>query len=95
MGIVFVVDHFSPVELNWWVNDADFRRPETQARKRRKFPRIKGEQSVVPLSSRLRTGQGRDIHGNTNFPYLSVAYSGARGRNRTTDTRIFNPLLYP
>ena len=20
---------------------------------------------------------------------------GARGRNRTTDTRIFNPLLYP
>ncbi len=21
--------------------------------------------------------------------------SGARGRNRTTDTRIFNPLLYP
>ena len=22
-------------------------------------------------------------------------FSGARGRNRTTDTRIFNPLLYP
>ncbi len=21
--------------------------------------------------------------------------SGAQGRNRTTDTRIFNPLLYP
>ena len=21
--------------------------------------------------------------------------NGARGRNRTTDTRIFNPLLYP
>ena len=21
--------------------------------------------------------------------------TGARGRNRTTDTRIFNPLLYP
>lgn len=26
-----------------------------------------------------------------NFSFLS----GARGRNRTTDTRIFNPLLYP
>ena len=23
------------------------------------------------------------------------ALNGARGRNRTTDTRIFNPLLYP
>ena len=22
-------------------------------------------------------------------------FYGARGRNRTTDTRIFNPLLYP
>ena len=26
-----------------------------------------------------------------NFRQLS----GAQGRNRTTDTRIFNPLLYP
>jgi hypothetical protein len=25
------------------------------------------------------------------FIYLN----GAQGRNRTTDTRIFNPLLYP
>ena len=24
-----------------------------------------------------------------------LAANGARGRNRTTDTRIFNPLLYP
>lgn len=24
-----------------------------------------------------------------------IEFSGARGRNRTTDTRIFNPLLYP
>jgi hypothetical protein len=25
----------------------------------------------------------------------SLIMNGARGRNRTTDTRIFNPLLYP
>ncbi len=24
-----------------------------------------------------------------------IKLNGARGRNRTTDTRIFNPLLYP
>ena len=24
-----------------------------------------------------------------------ILLNGARGRNRTTDTRIFNPLLYP
>ncbi len=29
-----------------------------------------------------------------NRNYISLL-SGARGRNRTTDTRIFNPLLYP
>ncbi len=28
---------------------------------------------------------------SNSFNFLS----GARGRNRTTDTRIFNPLLYP
>lgn len=28
------------------------------------------------------------------YRYISLL-SGARGRNRTTDTRIFNPLLYP
>jgi hypothetical protein len=28
----------------------------------------------------------------TNYFKLLI---GARGRNRTTDTRIFNPLLYP
>ncbi len=28
---------------------------------------------------------------HNHFSFLS----GARGRNRTTDTRIFNPLLYP
>ena len=28
-------------------------------------------------------------------PCLSSWGNGARGRNRTTDTRIFNPLLYP
>ncbi len=26
--------------------------------------------------------------------YILISF-GARGRNRTTDTRIFNPLLYP
>ena|GEM_PF-3899120 len=26
---------------------------------------------------------------------IILAKNGARGRNRTTDTRIFNPLLYP
>ena len=29
-----------------------------------------------------------------NYKYIREL-SGARGRNRTTDTRIFNPLLYP
>ena len=29
-----------------------------------------------------------------NRNYISLL-NGARGRNRTTDTRIFNPLLYP
>ncbi len=28
-------------------------------------------------------------------PNKYILLSGARGRNRTTDTRIFNPLLYP
>ncbi len=28
------------------------------------------------------------------YKYISFL-NGARGRNRTTDTRIFNPLLYP
>ncbi len=28
------------------------------------------------------------------YNYISLL-NGARGRNRTTDTRIFNPLLYP
>ena len=27
--------------------------------------------------------------------HLIKELNGARGRNRTTDTRIFNPLLYP
>ena len=26
--------------------------------------------------------------------YNLLIYNGAQGRNRTTDTRIFNPLLY-
>jgi hypothetical protein len=26
---------------------------------------------------------------------VAGSLNGARGRNRTTDTRIFNPLLYP
>ena len=29
-----------------------------------------------------------------NLNHISLL-NGARGRNRTTDTRIFNPLLYP
>ena len=28
-------------------------------------------------------------------PLFIMVLNGARGRNRTTDTRIFNPLLYP
>jgi hypothetical protein len=31
----------------------------------------------------------------TKKPNHFRSLSGARGRNRTTDTRIFNPLLYP
>ena len=31
----------------------------------------------------------------TTKPNHFSLISGARGRNRTTDTRIFNPLLYP
>ncbi len=31
---------------------------------------------------------------NENHLYFKEL-NGARGRNRTTDTRIFNPLLYP
>ena len=27
-------------------------------------------------------------------PLLGLDLDGAQGRNRTTDTRIFNPLLY-
>jgi hypothetical protein len=27
-------------------------------------------------------------------PLISLQNSGGQGRNRTTDTRIFNPLLY-
>ncbi len=31
----------------------------------------------------------------TKIHLLFKCLNGARGRNRTTDTRIFNPLLYP
>ncbi len=31
----------------------------------------------------------------TEKNFTTKDLSGARGRNRTTDTRIFNPLLYP
>ncbi len=31
----------------------------------------------------------------TEKVFTTKSLSGARGRNRTTDTRIFNPLLYP
>ncbi len=31
---------------------------------------------------------------NTPNPLISLIFLGGLGRNRTTDTRIFNPLLY-
>ena len=37
----------------------------------------------------VRTWYGPDID-----PYKTLGNAGARGRIRTTDTRIFNPLLY-
>ena len=30
----------------------------------------------------------------TGNPYASLCFLGGQGRNRTTDTRIFSPLLY-
>ena len=32
--------------------------------------------------------------GYENAPSRGIFVSGGQGRNRTTDTRIFNPLLY-
>ena len=37
----------------------------------------------------------QSIAGSKSSHTLQILASGARGRNRTTDTRIFNPLLYP
>ncbi len=34
------------------------------------------------------------IEGKTPKGFLPTINSGGPGRNRTTDTRIFNPLLY-
>lgn len=34
-------------------------------------------------------------HANAEKAAWVIDRSGARGRNRTTDTGIFNPLLYP
>ena len=42
------------------------------------------------LASRLRYGQGR----SRDLPRNRQEKRGAWGRIRTTDTRIFNPLLY-
>ncbi len=46
--------------------------------------RLKNCQTLTRRTSRMPKNQ-------LNFRELN----GARGRNRTTDTRIFNPLLYP
>ena len=39
----------------------------------------------------------KNIHKSVNLliTLLILGLNGAQGRNRTTDTRIFNPLLYP
>ena len=34
------------------------------------------------------------VEARPEFGNLTTAKSGGRGRNRTNDTRIFNPLLY-
>lgn len=48
----------------------------------------------VPLLPRGENGGTISPHNPLISLQLRVCY-GARGRNRTTDTRIFNPLLYP
>jgi len=54
--------------------------------------------SSKPYLIKYEGGQkgGHEIYEFHNLLILNVFYlkSGARGRTRTTDTRIFNPLLY-
>ena len=40
------------------------------------------------------TSKKRDIENEKTPPLGEALGHGAQGRNRTTDTRIFNPLLY-
>jgi hypothetical protein len=41
-----------------------------------------------------KTEGPRSVSGASNYACVSKCLSGAQGRNRTADTRIFNPLLY-
>ena len=50
-------------------------------------------ESAKPSQKRVKPDRNETVMGR-KLIHMSLL-SGARGRNRTTDTRIFNPLLYP
>ncbi len=46
----------------------------------------------TPIADRPKTDPGSDFSGKGGE--RGAGFCGAQGRNRTTDTRIFSPLLY-
>ncbi len=66
------------------------RRDDGDAGKEERKSREGCQTCPLQASNPTTAGTRHDLKTNY-FSFLS----GARGRNRTTDTRIFNPLLYP
>ncbi len=50
---------------------------------------------VLGCRAKERDNALRGVFFSSREPIIFRELNGARGRNRTTDTRIFNPLLYP
>ncbi len=51
-------------------------------------------QIATPVIPQLKLGK-HAISRAAHKAFILLDLNGAQGRNRTTDTRIFNPLLYP
>ncbi len=52
---------------------------------------ISGPVLAYPVAARPRY---RALLGEKKAPHRAYLFFGGQGRNRTTDTRIFSPLLY-
>ena len=93
-----VLEPFAPIE------------PEIAPRRQAAFKPTSNRQAMIrhftledcaeaPNPSQTRQSLSYDFRAGTSSPRKATAWrsfgtSGAQGRNRTTDTRIFSPLLY-